>query len=95
MLRLVCHNYIRKENVEKALELTRELVRLTRQEEGCISYEYYRDTQKEGHFIMLEQWESQSALDKHMQSEHFKRIVPQKAELAEKPSDLYILEQEI
>jgi quinol monooxygenase YgiN len=29
-----------------------------------------------GHFIFIEQWPDQDALDAHCQSEHFRRLVP-------------------
>lgn len=50
----------------------RDLIKSTRLEPGCISYNLYASTEDEDVLIVLEQWENQDVLDSHMQTEHFK-----------------------
>lgn len=50
----------------------RDLIKSTRLEHGCISYNLYASTEDEDVLIILEQWENQDVLDSHMQTEHFK-----------------------
>lgn len=57
--------------------LYRELVERTREEPLCIAYDLFVDRKDEGHFIFIEEWPDQAALDAHCASEHFRRLVPQ------------------
>lgn len=58
--------------VEQALK---GLLEPSREEEGCCQYELYRDEKIEGLFVMQEIWCSEEALERHMQTEHFTRIL--------------------
>jgi quinol monooxygenase YgiN len=42
----------------------------TRQEEGCLRYDLFQDTEDPGKFTFIEEWESLEALAKHAQSAH-------------------------
>ena len=53
-----------------------EMIKLTKQEEGCTAYDLYEAADGSGEVVMIEVWESKEALDKHMASEHFKKFVP-------------------
>ncbi len=46
------------------------LVKPTRAEEGCISYELFQSTADATTFITVERWQSQSDLDAHMKTPH-------------------------
>jgi len=37
------------------------------EEEGCVQYEIFRSAMRPNHLVLLEHWESQEALDKHLQ----------------------------
>ncbi|MBU1003663.1 MAG: antibiotic biosynthesis monooxygenase [Proteobacteria bacterium] len=45
------------------------LVTATRAEQGCLRYEPHR-TEEIGRYCILEQWQSQEHLDRHLDSEH-------------------------
>ena len=66
---------IKEGQTDAFLEYMKELVECTHQEDGCIAYDLYKERDGSGIF-MLEVWESQEALDKHVESEHYKRLVP-------------------
>lgn len=76
MIKVVAKNSVEEENIEEYLNLCKELVEETRKEEGCIKYELYQDEKDPTILTMIEEWESREALDKHMDAEHFTRIVP-------------------
>jgi quinol monooxygenase YgiN len=57
--------------------LYRELVRLTRAEPLCVAYDLFTDRRQPGHFIFIEEWPDQAALDAHCASAQFRRLVPQ------------------
>ncbi|MGE5677362.1 MAG: putative quinol monooxygenase [Pseudomonadota bacterium] len=83
MLRVVAKSYAKEGKVEQILQLSKEMVEKTVLEEGCISYELFQDINDPRAMIILEEWESEEALNKHIESEHFKRIIPQLSELRE------------
>ena len=62
-----------KDALKAALE---ELIRKTRLEDGNISYDLYESLEDPNIVTMLEEWESREALDAHVKTEHFTRIIP-------------------
>ena len=84
MVKVIAHNFILKENIEKAMPLYEEMVAETRKENGCIQYDLLRDNADETHFVFVETWESQAHLEAHFQSAHFVRIIPAVGEMADK-----------
>ena len=92
-IRVVARDHLKTECMEEALKLIKEMVELTRLEEGNISYEYYQDAQNPEYYAMIECWESEEILQKHMQSEHFQRIIPQLGSMTAEPSRLEVYKQ--
>lgn len=90
MIRVVAKSYAKSDQLDRLLELSEEMVRETVKEEGCISYELLQDTKDPTVLIIAEEWENEKALEKHMASEHFTRIIPQMNELREKASEINI-----
>ena len=77
MLKVIAEDFIKPEHIEAVRPLYAELVRLTRQEPLCRTYDLFEDRKQPGHFIFIEEWPDQAALDAHCASEHFRRLVPQ------------------
>ena len=48
----------------------RACIAATRQEDGCISYDYVQDTQDADKLIVVERWTSRAALAAHMTTPH-------------------------
>lgn len=86
MIKIVAENYIKEEHQEEFLKLTKELIQLSREESGNISYHLYQDIHDQSHFTFIEEWKSQEAIDLHNQTKHFTTIVPQIKSFASKPS---------
>lgn len=76
MLKVVAHDFIKPEAVETVRPLYAELVEKTRQEPLCISYALFVDQKDPGHFVFVEAWPDRAALRAHVETEHFKRLVP-------------------
>jgi quinol monooxygenase YgiN len=87
MIKIVAKNFIKEDKIDEVLEHMKELVSITVKEEGCIAYELYQDEKDKSILTMIEEWESKEALNKHISSEHFKRIVPIIGEFAEKAGE--------
>lgn len=90
MIKVVAKSFIMEDKFEEYMNLCKELVGKTREEEGCIEYEMYQDEKCPTILTIIEEWESREALDKHMVSEHFKRIVPILGKLRAKQSDVNV-----
>jgi quinol monooxygenase YgiN len=58
--------------VESALQ---EMIAFARQEEGCIHYLIGRSKDNPDVFLLYEQYESESALTRHRETPHFKRLI--------------------
>lgn len=76
MLKLIAEDYIKLEHLETVKPLYRELVEKTQLEPDCLSYNLFVDQKDPGHFIFIEEWPNELALEMHCNSEHFTRLVP-------------------
>jgi quinol monooxygenase YgiN len=90
VLKVIAEDFIKPQHIDTVMPLYRELVRLTREEPLCVAYDLFMDQRQPGHFIFIEEWPDQAALDAHCTSEHFRRLVPQIDAFQDKPGT-YIL----
>lgn len=77
MLKLIAEDFIQIDKIEIVLPLYKELIEKTKLEQGCIAYDLFHDLKNNGHFVFIEEWQDRNALDIHINSEHFQRLVPQ------------------
>ena len=91
MIKVVARTLVREDGIEAYHALAKEIVEKTRTEEGNVFYTMNQSMEDKRLHAMIEAWESMEALQAHMASEHFKRIVPQMAQYAEEsyPPELY------
>ncbi len=94
MVKVVAKGYFHEGKTEEAIKLYKELVNETRKEDGCIAYNLFRDTKNPSILTMIEEWESQEALDLHMKTKHFTTLVPMISNYR-KTSELNIYELEL
>jgi quinol monooxygenase YgiN len=62
----------------------------TRAEPGCQLYELY-ESDSLGRFYLYENWESQSALDRHIAAAHFRYLQQAPSEVLAEPFEVNIL----
>ena len=86
MIKIVAENYIKEEYQKEFLKLTKELIILSREEKGNISYHLYQDINDDSHFTFIEEWQNKEAIYEHNQSKHFTTIFPQIKSFASKSS---------
>jgi len=84
MIKIIAEFFVKTESVDEAERLAKELVAETVKEAGCIAYNLFADNADNTHIVIIEEWESQEALDIHSASAHFSRLVPAIANLCEK-----------
>lgn len=92
MIQVVAKKFIIENQIDEYIETTRELIELTRKEEGCIQYSLCQDANSPNIISFIEQWESRAHLKAHMETEHFMRLVPLLATFNEKEGELNIYE---
>ncbi len=90
MVKVIAKNYAKEEKIDEILKLCTELIGDTRNEEGCVKYELYQDIKDSTILTFVEEWENKEALEKHMQSEHFIKIVPLLGNLMCKEADMNV-----
>jgi quinol monooxygenase YgiN len=89
MIKIVAKNYVKQDKINRFITLAKELVAETQKnDEGCIHYDLFQDLKDPQILTIIEEWESQDALDKHRKAKHFTEIVPQFGELTEKSGEL-------
>ncbi|MCL1895398.1 MAG: antibiotic biosynthesis monooxygenase [Clostridiales bacterium] len=76
MISVIVEEKVKEGQLEAYVGYMAEMIALTRQEDGCIAYGLHEAVDGSGAVVMIEAWESKEALDKHMESEHFKKFVP-------------------
>lgn len=92
MINVVASMKVCERNLEKLMVPLKELVSKTVVEDGCVSYKFGKVIGAEDDYAIIETWESQSALDVHLASEHFTRIIPQVEELIDGDLDIKVFE---
>lgn len=91
MIHIIANNYVKVDKVEEYLTLAMGLVEDTRNKDaGCIRYELVQDLKNPQILTMLEEWESQEALNNHMNSEHFKEVMAATADFSEKAAEIHV-----
>ena len=83
MIKVVARTLVREDCIEAYQALAREIVAETKKDRGMITYTMNQSTTDRRLHAMIEAWEDMESLQAHMESEHFKHLVPQMAQYAE------------
>lgn len=81
-IRLNCLVTVSPENRDQYIELCKQHVALSREDEGNIAFDLLESATDSTKLLIYETWTNQEALDKHSASQHFADIVPQTGALA-------------
>ena len=87
-LRVVARIKAKPEWVDEVRELLCGLVKPTRKESGCISYELLQNRNDPTDFTFVEEWASHAALESHAASDHLKAIGPKLLPVVENAPDI-------
>lgn len=69
------------------------MVEETQKEKGCINYDLHEQLGTPGTFLFHENWESQEALDNHMQTPHFINLTKIAGNLLNGDAEIGLFEQ--
>lgn len=92
MIFVVSKSVLKEGKAQEYKQLTARLIEETRKEKGCLSYDLCEDMSDPDILTFIESWESKEALDVHMNSAHFKEIVPMLKEFR-KSSELNVYKE--
>jgi quinol monooxygenase YgiN len=68
-----------EEKRDQLIPVAQAVAQASREEEGCISYRFYEDTETRNSFVFVEEWADQQALERHFATDHinvFMRAIP-------------------
>lgn len=88
MITIIAKSIVKEGMKDKFLEKATELIKSSRAEKGCISYNLYEDINDSKIMTFIEEWIDENAIQIHNNSEHFTRIVPELAKLREGKPEL-------
>jgi quinol monooxygenase YgiN len=60
---------------QEALQVVRAILGWTCAQPGCISMEFYQDTNDPDSMILLEEWKDWNSLERHIRSESYRNIL--------------------
>ena len=89
-VRVIARFVARKGSEDQLRTLLRGMLTATRAELGCNLYELY-ESDTSGRFYLYENWESQSALDRHIATPRFRHFKQAIEELLSEPFEVNIV----
>ena len=76
---------VRPEGRRDLLETMRSMLEPARVERGCLSYHLYEDIENRDAFLLLEEWETQDDLERHISKDHQRQLLTLMDLLSEQP----------
>jgi len=73
------------ETKDTALRLMENMVHLSRQEEGCLQYEYFQGITDPNQVVLLQEWENADCLEDHYQTDHMEEFLGSLGQYLESP----------
>jgi len=83
MITIVAKSILKPGKKEDFKVLAEKLIRESRKEKGCISYNLYEDINNSNTLTFIEEWINEEAIKLHNESIHFVGIIPKLSELRE------------
>ncbi|MEO7560406.1 MAG: putative quinol monooxygenase [Nitrosospira sp.] len=87
-VRVLARITARPDKIEELTSILRCLVRETRKENGCISYQLLQNKADPGDFTFVEEWGSDSAIDTHLITAHVQDAFSKTGSLLVKEPDI-------
>lgn len=78
---------IAPEDRERYVEVTTEMCRRSRAEEGCHGYRVYADLEQDGRYVIVEEWADEQALQRHFAEPHTHDFLSALFPLLTEPAD--------
>ena len=92
MLILIAKFRTKSECREQMIALAKDAIGPSRNEEGCITYDFLQDPFSPDSFTFYEKWRSREDLDLHFEEPHFKEFAEKSSQLIEGTASLVTYE---
>lgn len=66
---------VKPEKRTEYLTFIAELVKASQQDEGCLLYNHFENVDQPNQFIIVENWQDTSAVEKHNETTHLKKFL--------------------
>jgi quinol monooxygenase YgiN len=73
------------ESKAEVIRLMKNMVKLCREERGCLSYEYFEGVTDQNQVILLQEWENADCLQGHYKTEHMESFISSLGKYLESP----------
>jgi len=85
---------VKADQENEFLKEVQSLVEASRAEEGNISYDLLKDSEKAGSYTMVELWKDMDAVQAHNQAEHFTTFMTKAPQFMAAPADVKLFNAE-
>ncbi|MEH7883889.1 putative quinol monooxygenase [Bacillus sp. JJ1609] len=85
---------VKADQEKEFLKEVQSLVEASRAEEGNISYDLLKDSEKAGSYTMVELWKDMDAVQNHNQAEHFTNFMSKAPQFMAAPADVKLFNAE-
>jgi len=89
MIIAILRMIVRPEKRNDLLETMRGMLEYVRVERGCLSYRLYEDVEDRNTIVLVEEWETQNDLERHIRTDNQRRILTLMDLLSEQPELQY------
>jgi quinol monooxygenase YgiN len=79
--------HIAPQNRERFIEVSTEMCRRSREEQGCAGYRVYADLEQDDRYVYVEQWADDDALQRHFAEAHTGAFLAALVPLLAEPAD--------
>ena len=76
---------VQPERRSDLLETMRGMLEPARVERGCLSYRLYEDVEDRNAFVLVEEWETQQDIERHIRTDNQRRLLALMDLLSEQP----------
>jgi len=93
-IKVIAKHSVKPEKLDEFIKLSNQLVEATNKEDfGCIHYQFYQDVNDPNVTAMIEEWESQEAVETHLKAKHFVDVVPAMRDCLNGPTEVNVYKQ--
>ncbi len=62
--------HFKSDHLDAALAIIQSIIKPSREETGCLFYEFYKDDKQDNTYVMIERWTNHKDWQRHLQSQH-------------------------
>jgi quinol monooxygenase YgiN len=93
LITIVAKTVVIESEVDKFMNLAKQLIIESKKESGCIEYNLYQDINNKNVLTFIERWKDEEAIKLHNESAHFTSIVPKLGEMQVKDTEVNLYKQ--